>query len=67
MARVDEKRLEEITGFLRENALFLGLLAALVLGYLVLRQGTSSIASTDEFDAALAGGGPVLLVFYSDT
>ena len=53
--------------FLRDNALFLALLVVLASGYLYLRQGPSSVSSLAEFDAALAGGKPVLVEFYSDT
>ncbi|MHB1133770.1 MAG: hypothetical protein ACYC4L_15460 [Chloroflexota bacterium] len=58
---------ESVVGFLRENALFLALLAVLVGGYVLLRQGESSVASAAEFDAFLATGKPVLVEFYSDT
>ncbi len=56
-----------LAGFARENALFLGLLAVLAGAYLYLRQGPSSVASSAEFEAALAGSRPVLVEFYSDT
>lgn len=53
--------------FLRENWLFLLLVGALAAGYALLRQGPSSVASAEEFDAVRAKGGPVLVEFYSDT
>jgi hypothetical protein len=53
--------------FLRENALFLLLLGFLAIAYLWLRQGPSSLATADEFDALLGTGRPVLVEFYSDT
>jgi hypothetical protein len=56
-----------ITGFLRENALFIVLLGIVAIAYFWLRQGPSSVASTEEFDAVLATGKPVLVEFYSDT
>jgi hypothetical protein len=62
-----KKGVRAITGFLRENALFILLLGIVAIAYLWLRQGPSSIASTDEFDALLATGKPVLVEFYSDT
>jgi len=59
--------MQAVRGFVKENALFLVLLAAMAVGYLWLRQGPSSVASAAEFDALLAGGKPVLVEFYSDT
>ncbi|MHB1005055.1 MAG: hypothetical protein ACYC3S_05360 [Chloroflexota bacterium] len=56
-----------LTGILKENALFLVLLAVLVGGFLLLRSGPSSVESASAFDAVLAGGKPVLVEFYSDT
>jgi hypothetical protein len=52
---------------LRENALFLGFLAVLIVGFLVLRTRGSSLASLKEFDALIAGGQPVVVEFYSNT
>jgi hypothetical protein len=52
---------------LRENGLFLGFLAVLVVGFLVLRTRGSNVASLDEFDALIAGGQPVVVEFYSNT
>ena len=52
---------------LRENALFLGFLAALVIGFLALRTRGSKLASMDEFDALIAGGQPVVVEFFSNT
>ena len=53
--------------FLRENALFLGFLAVLVGGFLILRTRGSDLTSTDEFDALIGQGEPVVVEFYSNT
>ncbi|MCL4466277.1 MAG: hypothetical protein M1401_14825 [Chloroflexi bacterium] len=63
----DGKLGEAVLGFLKENAVFLLIIAALAGGYLLLRQGPSSVASAGDFDAVLASGKPVLLEFYADT
>lgn len=54
-------------GLLRENALFLGFLAVLIVGFMVLRTRGSNLASLDEFDALIAGGQPVVVEFFSNT
>ena len=56
-----------MVNLLRENALFLGFLAVLVVGFLVLRTRGSKLASLDEFDALIGGGQPVVAEFYSNT
>jgi hypothetical protein len=53
--------------FLRENALFIGFLAALVAGFLILRTRGANLASTDEFDALVGQGEPLVVEFYSNT
>jgi hypothetical protein len=53
--------------FLRGNALFLGFLAVLVVGFLFLRTRGSNLGSVDEFDALVASGEPVVVEFYSNT
>jgi hypothetical protein len=53
--------------FLRENALFMGFLAALVAGFLILRTRGAKLASTDEFDALVGQGAPIVVEFYSNT
>ncbi|MDA8217756.1 MAG: hypothetical protein M0Z94_09090 [Dehalococcoidales bacterium] len=58
--------MQAVTGFLKENALFIGVLAVMAVAYLLLRQGPSSVSSAAEFDAALGTGKPVLVEFYSD-
>ena len=57
----------KVINLLRENALFLGFLAVLIVGFLVLRTRGSKLASLDEFDALIAGGQPVVVEFYSNT
>ena len=56
-----------VLGLLRENALFLAVLAVLVGGFLLLRTRGSKLGSVDEFDALIAGGQPVVVEFYSNT
>jgi hypothetical protein len=56
-----------MTNLLRENALFLGFLAVLVVGFMVLRTRGTNLASLEEFDALIASGQPVLVEFYSNT
>jgi len=53
--------------FFRENALFLGFLAALVAGFLILRTRGAKLVSVDEFDALIGQGKPVVVEFYSNT
>jgi hypothetical protein len=57
----------KVINLLRENALFMGFLAVLVVGFLVLRTKSSKLVSLDEFDALIAGGQPVVVEFYSNT
>jgi hypothetical protein len=57
----------KLIALLRENALFLGFLAVLLGGFLVLRTKGSSLASLNEFDALIAGGQPVVVEFFSNT
>ena len=56
-----------MVNLLRENALFLGFLAVLVVGFLVLRTRGSKLESLEEFDALISGGQPVVVEFYSNT
>jgi len=53
--------------FLRENALFLGFLTVLVVGFLVLRTRGDKLGSADEFDALIGQGEPLVVEFYSNT
>jgi hypothetical protein len=53
--------------FLRENGLFVGFLAVLVTGFLVLRTRGAKLASVDEFDSLIGQGEPVVVEFYSNT
>ena len=57
----------KLIALLRENALFLGFLAVLLGGFLILRTRGSSPASLDEFDTLIAGGRPVVVEFFSNT
>ncbi len=43
-----------------------GLLAAMTVGFLLLRTGAGNVSSVDDVTRALASGRPVLLEFYSD-
>jgi hypothetical protein len=53
--------------FLKENALVIVVIAAMVGGYLVLRTPGDEMASTAEFDALVDSGTPTLIEFYSNT
>lgn len=53
--------------FVRENALFLGFLAVLVVGFLVLRTRGADLVSVGEFDALIGQGQPIVVEFYSNT
>jgi hypothetical protein len=57
----------KMINLLRENALFVGFLTVLVVGFLVLRTRGSRLGSLEEFDALIAGGQPVVVEFYSNT
>jgi hypothetical protein len=57
----------KMIGLLRENALFLGFLAVLLVGFVVLRTRDARLASLDEFDVLIAGGQPVVVEFFSNT
>jgi len=56
-----------MVNLLRENALFLGFLAVLAVGFLVLRTRGAGLASLDELDALTAGGQPVVVEIFSNT
>jgi hypothetical protein len=56
-----------MANFMRENALFLGFLAVLVAGFLVLRTRGAKLGSVEEFDAMIGQGAPVVVEFYSNT
>jgi hypothetical protein len=56
-----------MTTFIRENGLFLGFLAVLVTGFLVLRTRGAKLGSVAEFDASIGQGEPVVVEFYSNT
>jgi hypothetical protein len=53
--------------FLRENALFMGFLAVLVVGFVVLRTRGDKLNSVNEFDSLVGQGEPVVVEFYSNT
>ena len=58
---------DPILHFLRENALFLIVLVALVGGFLFLRTPGTDLASDDELAALTLSGQPIVLEFYSNT
>ncbi len=58
---------EQLLAFIRENALFLGVLVAMVAGFLLLRTKSTDLASLDEFDALISSGQPVVVELYSNT
>jgi hypothetical protein len=53
--------------FVRENALFLGFLTVLVVGFFVLRTRGDKFGSVDEFNSLVGQGEPVVIEFYSNT
>ena len=58
---------EKMVGLLRENALCMGFLAVIIVGFLVLRTRGAKVASLDEFDALISGGQPIVVEFFSNT
>jgi thiol-disulfide isomerase/thioredoxin len=57
---------EKILAFLKEDGLTVGIILALIIGYLVLRTPGDSFASLTELEAELAGGRPVVVQFYAN-
>ena len=53
--------------FLKENALVIVVIVAMVGGYLFLRTPGDKMASIAEFDALVTSGTPTLIEFYSNT
>jgi hypothetical protein len=58
---------EQITTFIRENALFLVVLLGLVGAFVLLRTKGTQLESVDELDAMLGNGQPVVVEFFSNT
>jgi hypothetical protein len=58
---------EQITTFIRENALFLIVLLGLVSAFVLFRTKGTEVESVDELAAMLAGGQPVVVEFFSNT
>ncbi len=58
---------EQLLTFVRENALFLGVLLVMVAGFLLLRTRGDDLASLDEFDSLISSGQPVVVELYSNT
>jgi len=58
---------EQITTFIRENALFLVVLLGLVGAFVLLRTKGTQLESVDELDAMLGNGQPVIVEFFSNT
>jgi hypothetical protein len=58
---------QQIAHFLRENALFLSVMAALLGGFFLLRTRGTELASTDEFTTLISSGQPAVVEFYSNT
>lgn len=53
--------------FLKENWLFLLILATMLGGFLYLRTPGDRLASIAAFDAQVSAGQPTLVEFYSNT
>jgi hypothetical protein len=51
----------------KENWLFMLVIAGLVGGFLFLRTPASAVASVGDVDAILVDGRPTMLEFYSNT
>jgi hypothetical protein len=58
---------EQITAFVRENALFLVVLLGLVGAFILFRTKGTELESIDELDVMLANGQPVVVEFFSNT
>lgn len=56
-----------VLNFIRENALFLIVLSAIVLAFVLLRTKGDDMALMDEFEARITAGQPVVIEFYSNT
>jgi hypothetical protein len=52
---------------LRQNWLFLLIIGALAVAFLVLRTPASAVGSVAEVEAILTGGQPTLVEIYSNT
>jgi hypothetical protein len=57
----------QIKLFLRENALFIGVIIALLVAFLLLRTRGTKLASLDEFDALITTGSPAVIEFFGNT
>jgi len=57
----------QIFNFLRENALFIAVLLALVGGFIFLRTKETNLGSVSDFDDLIGTGRPVVVEFYSNT
>ena len=58
---------QRLFAVLRENWLFLLVVGAIAVVFLVLRTPSSAPSSVAEADSILQGGQPVLVEFYSNT
>lgn len=58
---------EKILGFLKEEGLTLGIIVALIIGYLILRTPGDKFDSLAALEAHLADGRPTVIEFYSNT
>ena len=58
--------LSAVIQFVRENALFLALILGLLSAFIFLRTKGTELASTDEFDAWITSGQPVVVEFYGN-
>jgi biotin transporter BioY len=56
----------QLLEFVRGNALFLGVLAVMAIGFLLLRTRGTRLSSMSEFDSLIAAGQPVLVEMYSN-
>jgi len=56
-----------VPAFVRENLLFLVVLAAIAAAFLLFRTKGAKLESVSEFDALIGTGQPVVVQFYSNT
>ena len=59
--------MSRVKALLRENGLALLVIAALVVGYVMLRTPSTDIASAEAFVARLAQGSPSVIEFFSNS
>lgn len=59
--------MSQVLKLAKENLFYIGLVALVVVGLVVLRTSATPVASMDELDAMLASGTPTIIEFFSNT